>query len=117
MLTEQDDASHPQVIVINEALARKYFPGEDPIGKRVGNGDLAPDTMRQIVGVIRDVREGALDQEVWPSEYQAIYRTTDTYFAIAVRTSTDAGSMLPSIVSTMHIIDPNLGVYGELTMQ
>ena len=117
MLTEQDDASHPQVIVINEALARKYFPGEDPIGKRIGGGDLAPASMRLIVGVIRDVREGALNEDVWPAEYQAIYRTTDTYFAIAVRTSTDAGAMLPSIVSSLHSIDPNLGVYGELTMQ
>jgi predicted permease len=117
MLSADDDASHPQVIVINESLARKYFPGEDPIGKRIGNGALAPDTMRQIVGVIRDVREGGLDQDVWPSEYESMYRTTDTYFAIAVRTATDAGAMLPSIVSTLRGIDPNLGVYGELTMQ
>ena len=117
VLTEQDDASHPQVIVINEALAKKYFPGEDPIGKRIGSGDLAPDSMRQIVGVISDVREGGLDEDVWPSEYEAMYRTTDTYIAIAVRTSTDAGAMLPSIVSTLRSIDPNMGVYGELTMQ
>jgi predicted permease len=117
VFTEQDDLSHPQVIVINQALAKKYFPGEDPIGKRIGNGDLAPDTMRQIVGVIRDVREGGLDQDVWPSEYEAIYRTTDNGFSIAVRTTTDEKAMIPSIVNTLHGIDPNMGVYGELTMQ
>jgi predicted permease len=117
MLTEQDDASHPQVIVINEALAKKYFPGEDPIGKRIGRGDLAPDTMRQIVGMIADVREGGLDEDVWPSEYQAIYRTSDTFFGIVVRTTTDDKAILPSIVSTLRSIDSNLGIYGEQTMQ
>jgi len=117
MLTGQDDASHPHVIVINEALAKKYFPGEDPIGKRLGSGDLAPDSMRTIVGVIANVREGGLDQDVWPSEYEAIYRTSDTEFSIAVRTAQDEKAILPSIDSTLRGIDPNLGIYGEQTMQ
>ncbi len=117
LLNEQDDASHPQVIVINEALAKKYFPGEDPIGKRIGNGALAPDTMRQIVGVISDVREGGLDEQVWPSEYEAMYRTTDTSFSVAVRTAGDDKAILPSAVSTLRGIDPNMGVYGEQTME
>jgi ABC-type antimicrobial peptide transport system permease subunit len=73
--------------------------------------------MRQIVGVIRDVREGALNEDVWPAEYQAIYRTTDTEFSVAVRTANDEKAILPSVVSTLRSIDPNLGVYGELTMQ
>jgi len=117
MLTEQDDASHPQVIVINEALAKKYFPGEDPIGKRIGGGDLAPNSMRQIVGEIADVREGGLDEDVWPSEYEAIYRAGDTYFGVVVRTANDAKAILPSIVNTLRSVDSNLGVYGEQTMQ
>jgi macrolide transport system ATP-binding/permease protein len=117
MLTDQDDASHPQVIVINEALAKKYFPGEDPIGKRIGRGDLAADTMRQIVGVIADVREGGLDEDVWPSEYEAIYRTSDTFFGLVVRTAGDDKAILPSVVSTLRSNDSNLGVYGEQTMQ
>ncbi|MFZ0305008.1 MAG: ABC transporter permease [Terracidiphilus sp.] len=117
MLTEQDDANHPQVIVINEALAKKYFPGEDPIGKRIGGGDLAPDSMRTIVGVIADVREGGLDEDVWPSEYEAMYRSTDNQFAIAVRTATDDRAILPSIVGTLRSIDTNFGIYGEQTMQ
>ena len=102
--------------MINESLAKKYFPGEDPIGKMIGNGDLAPKSMRQVVGVIKDVREGALDDEVWPSEYFSIYRGPDTNFAVAVRTAQDEKSVLPVLVSTLHQIDPNLGVYGEITM-
>jgi len=117
LLTEADDAGKPLAIVINQSLARKYFPGEDPIGKRIGNGDMAAASIREIVGVIADVREGALDAEIWPTEYQAIYQSPDNYFNVAVRTAGDEGSLLPSVVSTLHQIDPNLGVFGEQTMQ
>lgn len=116
MFNEQDDASRPRVIMINEALAQKYYPGEDPIGKMIGNGDLAPNSMRQIVGVIADIREGGLDQDVWPSEYSSIYQQTDGFFSIAVRTSQDERVLLPTIVNTLHQLDHNLGVYGETTM-
>jgi predicted permease len=116
VFTETDDASRPQVTVINEALAQKYFPGENPIGKMIGNGDLSQTSMRQVVGVIANVREGALDQEMWPSEYFSIYRSKDSFFSVAVRTAQDEKAMLPSVVSTLHKIDANLGVYGEMTM-
>jgi macrolide transport system ATP-binding/permease protein len=116
MIDESDDASRPQIIVINETLARKYFPGEDPIGKMIGDIKLSPKSMRQVVGVIRNVREGALDDEMWPSEYFSIYHGTDTNFAVAVRTAQDEKSILPVLVSALHKVDPNLGVYGEITM-
>jgi predicted permease len=117
MLAPTDDASHPQVIVINEALAKKYYPGQNPIGQRIGNGELAPDSMRQIVGVVADVREEGLDQEVWPAEYQSLYRSTNGNFSVAVRTTQDEKSILPELVSTLRGISPNLGVYNEQSMQ
>jgi predicted permease len=117
MPTSDEDGSKPQVILINQSLAKKYFPGEDPIGQKVGNGGLTADSMREIVGVVADVREGALDDAVWPTEYQALYQSTDDYFNVAVRTAGDEGSLLPVLVSTLHQIDPNLGVFGEQTMQ
>jgi predicted permease len=116
MFTEDEDKSKPQVIVINETLARKYYPGEDPIGKKIGNGDLDPTSIREIVGVIADVREGALDGNVWPAEYEALNQQLDGYFSVAVRTAQDEKTVLPVLVSTLHQIDPNLGVYGEITM-
>jgi macrolide transport system ATP-binding/permease protein len=116
MLAETDDESRPQVIVINEALAQKYFPGEDPLGKMIGDGGLTPKSMRQVVGVIGNVREGALDDEMWPAEYFSIYHGPDTNFAVAVRTLQDEKSVLPVLTTTLHKIDPNLGVYGEITM-
>jgi macrolide transport system ATP-binding/permease protein len=117
LMTEDEDASKPLVIVINETLAKKYFPGEDPIGHKIGNGALDPKSIREIIGVVADVREGALDAEVWPAEYEAMYQGPDNFFAVAVRTLQDEKSILPVLVSTIRRVDPNLGVYGEQTMQ
>ena len=113
---EDEDASKPSVILINEALARKYFPGEDPIGKRVGDGALTPDSMRTIVGVVADFREGGLDDEMVPGEYFPVNQSTDDNFAVLVRVAQDERSLLPSIVAALHGLDPNMGVYGEQTM-
>jgi macrolide transport system ATP-binding/permease protein len=117
LMTEDEDASKPNVIVINETLARRYFPGEDPIGQKIGNGALDPKSIREIVGIVADIREGGLDNDIWPAEYEALYQDNSNYFAVAVRTVQDEKSTLPLLVRTLHGIDPNLGVYGELTMQ
>ncbi len=116
MFTENDDASRPQAIIINQSLARRYFPGEDPIGKKIGNGSLDPKSIREIIGIVADIREGGLDQDVWPAEYEAIYYDPDPYFAVVVRTAQDEKTLLPVMVNTLRSIDPNLGVYGEITM-
>ena len=113
---ENDGLGKPRVIVINEALAAKYFPGEDPIGKTIGSGDLSEKSLRQVVGVIANVREGGPDEELWPSEYFPIFREPDTFLSIVVRTEQDEKAMLPTIVAALHQIDDNLGVYGEQTM-
>jgi predicted permease len=115
-LTEDDDASKPRVVIINQALADKYFPGEDPIGKKIGNGELDPKSIREIVGVIANVREGALDDQVWPAEYESLDQSADDFFSVVVRTANNEKASLPMLVSTLHSIDPNLGVYGEITM-
>ena len=117
LFTWQDDASHPSVTVINQTLARKYFPGEDPLGKMIGDTKLSPKSMRQVVGVIADVREAALDNGPLPAEYLSIVGGPDSYFALAVRTEGDAAAFVPEMVKALRAINPNLGVYGEVTME
>ena len=114
--TDDDDASRSQKIVINEALAQKYFPGEDPIGKRIANGNLDPKSFREIIGVVSNIREGGLDDELWPAEYQAMYYGPDNFISIAVRTAGDGQAMLPVLVKTVHGFDPDLGTLNEITM-
>ena len=116
VFTEDDDASKSPKVIINEALAKKYFPGEDPIGQKIGNGALDPKSLREVVGVIADVREGALDADVWPAEYEPMYQGPSNYFTVVMRTAQDENSILPLMVKTLHDIDGNLGVFGELSM-
>jgi predicted permease len=117
LFTEDDDASRSGVAVINQTLARRYFPGEDPIGQRMADDEGGRPSVWEIVGVVDDVREGPLDVETWPAEYFPINQTRDHDFSLAVRTRQDADSLLPELVNTLHRIDPNLGVSGEWTME
>lgn len=114
--TEADDASRPGVAVVNQALARKYFPGQDPIGQRIANNEGGHASVWEIVGVIDDIREGPLDVDIAPTEYFPINQTGDPFFTLVVRTPQDARAVLPLLVSLVHQIDVNLGVSDEATM-
>ncbi len=114
--TDADDASRPGVAVINQALARKYFPGENPIGQRIVNDEGGRQSEWEIVGVVEDVREGSLDTDIWPAEYFPINQARQNTFSLAVRTRQDAATLLPLLVSTVHQLDPNLGASDESTM-
>ncbi len=111
-----EDASKPGLAIINQSLARKYFSGEDPIGKRIANDEGGRPSEWEIVGVVDDIRDGPLDSETWPAEYFSINQTQDRYFSLVVRTRQDEGAFLPELVSTLHRIDPDLGVSDEVTM-
>jgi len=114
--TDAEDASTPPVAVINRAMAERYFPGEDPIGKQFGDTDLSPKSIRQIIGVIDNVQEGTLDSEIWPAVYYPFNQSSDTYFALVVRTSQSEESILPTLVAAIHHVDPNIGTLNESTM-
>ena len=114
--TEDEDASKPLVVVVNKAFVRQYFPGEDPVGRKMGDTDLTPKSLREIIGVVDDVKEGGLDEAVWPAEYTPINQNSDTYIGLVVRTAQDEKSMLPALGAAIHKIDPGIGVVGETTM-
>ena len=95
LFTESDDASRPKVLIINQALAKKFFPGEDPIGKKIGDTSLSPDSMREIVGVVDDIREGGLNEEIWPAVYHPLNQDPDNYLTIVARTSQAEQAVLP----------------------
>ena len=114
---EADDASKPRVLIINEALAKKYFPGEDPLGQKIGNNTLTPDSIAEVIGIVSDVRDGSLDSEVWPAIYEPFNQSPDTYYCLVVRTSQSAGSILPALVAAVHEVDRGIGTKDEATMQ
>jgi predicted permease len=115
--TEQDDANSPKVVLINEAFARKYFPGEDPIGKKMGDTDLTPASIRQIVGLVEDLKEAGLDQEQWPAEYEAFNQSPSSYYSLILRTSQNPGAVLPALAPMIHGVNPNVSVDWQRTME
>jgi len=114
--TDADDSTKPHVMLINQTLARRYFAGEDPIGKKIGDTDLSPKSIYEIVGIVEDVKDGSLDSDIWPAVYYPFNQSPDTYFSLVVRTSQAEGSLLSSIVAAIHEVDPGIGTMNEMTM-
>jgi macrolide transport system ATP-binding/permease protein len=114
--TDAEDASKPLVVLINQALARKYFPGQDPIGKKIGDTSLSEKSLAEVIGIVDDVKDGSLDSEIWPAVYYPFNQNTDSYFSLVVRTSQNEQSLLPTMVAAIHEIDPGIGTRDELTM-
>lgn len=114
--TEADDAARPRVVVINRALARRYFPGENPVGRTIGDSALSPKSLAQIIGVVDDIREGDLVEPLVPAAYYPFQQDTDGSLFMVIRTAQDAGSMMPELVAAIHQVDPDLGVRNEFVM-
>jgi macrolide transport system ATP-binding/permease protein len=113
---DSEDGTKPLVAVVNEAFVKKYFPGEDPIGKRMGDTELKPKSIREIVGVVEDFKDAGLDQEQWPAEYLPFNQDTDTYFSLIVRTRQDEHAILSALPATIHQVSLAPGVEEGITM-
>jgi predicted permease len=115
--SDSEDASKPEVVIINSTLANRYFPDEDPIGKQIGDIKLSPKSIKTIIGVVDDIREGALDSEIWPAEYHPFNQDPNTYFSVVARTSQKPEAVLPELRRAIRQLHPDVGVRDEATMQ
>ena len=115
--TDAEDMSKPNVIIINQALAKKYFPGEDPIGKQIGDTKLTPKSLAEVIGIVDDVKEGSLDEETWPAVYYPFNQSPDDFFTVFVRTMQDEQASLPAVVAAIREVDQSIAVFDEATMQ
>ncbi len=113
--TENEDATKPRVAIINQALAKQYFPGEDPIGKQI-SGLSVPPVPITIIGIVEDIKEGALDTENRSVLYFPFNQSPGRDFNVVVRASQAEESLLPSLTATIHRIDPGIAIYGGMTM-
>ena len=104
-----DIAGRPKVAIINRTLAAMHFADRNPIGQRFGDRELTPDSIKEIVGVVDDLREGPLDAEVWPAVYYPFEQSPGTFFAVLARTVQDERAILPSLAAAIRGIDPELG--------
>ncbi len=113
---ENEDASKPGVVILNRAMAKQYFPGEEPVGKQIGfSGD--PKSRLLIVGVIGDIQEGQLDAAPRGAMYLPFNQHPNTSFVVLVRTAQEDQSLLPTLQGTLHQIDGGMAIYEPMTME
>jgi putative ABC transport system permease protein len=108
--TNADDAHAPKVVILNEAFARRFWPGENPVGKHVvvGRGPAAS----EVVGVGADVRNGGLAQESQPQLYLPFAQLPWGDMNLLVRTKVSPLSMAGAVRAQVQAVDPNQAVTG-----
>ena len=115
--TADDRAQAPGVVIVSEALARRYWPGENPLGKRLKEqGESNP--WLSIVGVAADVKYRGLPQNpnADPDVYYPLQQRPTNNLSLAVRTEADPAGLTGVIRSELQKLDPDLPVYGVTTM-
>ncbi len=111
-----EDASKPLVAIINATLARQYFAGEDPVGKRIAwDGDASAHPI-EIVGVVDDVQEGQLDAAPRAVLYESFEQDPGNDLGLVIRTSQSEESVLREMTEGVHRVDPGLAVFPPSTM-
>jgi predicted permease len=105
--TSRDDEKAPKVVIINDAAARKYFPGENPIGRRFGSS-IEDSGQQEIVGVLRDVKYNSVRDSAPPTMYVLFRQARTGGMMIEVRTAGDPVKTMGGIREAVRRIDPNL---------
>ena len=116
-----DRAGSPRVAIINQTAARRFWPNEDPIGKRVwfGGGSTfdRPDSSAEIVGIVGDVAYQQLDSRPFQPDFYTPYLqfTYATRFVL-VRTAGDPSAIVPELRQAVRAADPELALFDVRTM-
>jgi len=111
-----EDASKPAVVIINQAMARQYFPGEDALGKRLLYAPTTTQPAMEIVGIVDDIKEGPLDTVTNPTMYVVFEQDPTNGFVLFARTAQSDDAMLPTLTAAIHQIDPDVSTFFGSTM-
>jgi predicted permease len=113
--TEDDNADKPQVVIIDEKFAQRFWPNSDPIGKHLWFHD--PKKPITIVGVVGVVKQYGLEIDGKIATYFPQQQYHDRRMFLAVRTSFEAAGLSSAVASQIHAVDPDVVVYEIRTMQ
>ena len=111
----RDTGRNARRVIVNETLARRHFPNEDPVGKRliIWWNDKGED---EIVGVVGDVRDAALESEPRAMTYWPPDRFTYPFMTVAIRTAADPRALVSAATEQLHQIDPDVAAADVRTM-
>lgn len=117
--TEADTADAPGVLIINQAMAKKYWPGEEALGKRINfdDSDLAKIKWSTVIGVVADVRHRGLDAEAKPEYYLPHPQLAYRGMILAVRSQLDPSALVRSIRNEVRAMDPEQPVANVRTLE
>ncbi len=104
LFTAQDDAKAGRVAIINETMARQYFPNEDPIGKRI-NITNGPDTWREIVGIAGDIKQYGVDKATSAQSYEPFAQVPFSSLNVVVRTKGSSSALLSALRPAVYAVD------------
>ena len=110
--TESDDAAAPGVVIVSEEMARRYWPGQDPLGKRVKRWSPELDNpWLTVVGVARDVKDAGIDAPVEPTWYLPSTQHEVQWIRFVVRTEGNPLALAPAARKEILGIDPDRSIY------
>jgi putative ABC transport system permease protein len=119
----RDNQQTPKVVIINETAARRYWPNENPIGKRILSG-FDNDKWTTIIGVVGDVKHAGLDAATDPETYYhylqippEVMNLAEGTVALALRTTGDPAALTSSVREQLRTLDPSLPVFNVHAMQ
>ena len=114
--SDRDGSGAPVVAIVNQEFVKRYFPNENPLGKRIALG-WEQDTAAtggnmtlggEIVGVVGNVKRRGLSQEIYPETYASFMQPTFSAFSVVVRSTADPSTVLSAIRAQMRELDRDL---------
>ena len=112
--TERDNSDAPSVFVINQTMARRFWPNEDPLGKRIRYNSKDP--FGEIVGVVEDVKYDGLHSVDNAHLYEPYQQNAWPFLTITLRSQLDQSSLIASVQREIWSLDPNLPISNVRTM-
>jgi putative ABC transport system permease protein len=106
-----DDDKAPAVAVINEAMSTMYWPGENPLGKRLKLSRRATD-WTTVIGVVGDARTESIEEARIPEVYASVYQRSAKHLAIFLRGQLDFAAIPDQVRAQVQAVDPTLPVFG-----
>jgi predicted permease len=115
VFTEQDTGQSPAVAMISETMARRFWPGEDPVGQRLIIDDGGPNP-RQIVGVVGDVKHYGLERGAIPTVYLPFMQNPYRYMTLMVRAGGDASNVTAAVRRRIRELEKDTPIDNVITM-
>jgi putative ABC transport system permease protein len=115
--TEHDNEKAAPLVIVNQTFARRYFPNENPIGKRIHVGNDKHPGYSEIVGVVGDIRHNGLNTEVNPAMYECYLQSPTPWMDVAVRTASDPMSIATAVRREIAAVDKDEPISKLRTMK